>query len=259
MARINFDDNVEAQQEFWNLLPLVGGDRDVALGRLVRFFRLAQKAFGHDGVISEAELEREGLSCMIKSGWAVEVGEGFQAKGAGKHFAWYRQKIEAGKRGGRPAKAGAKETEPDANREKPDGFRNEPDDNRDKASVNPLALVNTNKENTYAHETASAPPDGGASEKFDLEELYLTEYPRLRGKQKGLAAARRAIRTRAQFEQLKQAIQNYAAECRRENRPEDKIKYFSSFMSEWRDWISLEEKPFRPSINVIPIRMEAAE
>lgn len=100
MARINFDDDVETQEEFWNLLRLVSGDRDSALGKLVRFFRLAQKRFGHGEAITEGELEQHGLRCMIESGWAVPIDGGFRSKGAAKYFAWYVQKIDAGKRGG---------------------------------------------------------------------------------------------------------------------------------------------------------------
>lgn len=99
MARINFDDDVEKQEEFWLLLDLVGGDRDGALGKLIRFFRLAQKKYGHDEPLLAEDLEKVGLVVMIQSGWAVEI-EGlpgrFQAKGAEKEFAWYRQRVFAG-------------------------------------------------------------------------------------------------------------------------------------------------------------------
>lgn len=106
MARINFEDDVESQDEFWALLPLVGGERDTALGKLVRFFRLAQYAFGHNAPMTETDLRARGFGVMIDSGWAVSVPGGYQALGAAKHFGWYRQKVEAGKKGGRP-----KETE----------------------------------------------------------------------------------------------------------------------------------------------------
>lgn len=97
MARINIDDDLESQDQFWNLLGLVP-DRDAALGKLVRFFRLAQKAWGKGDIVTREELESKGLVCMIDSGWAVlEVG-GYQALGAKNHFAWYRQRVEAGQK-----------------------------------------------------------------------------------------------------------------------------------------------------------------
>ena len=125
MARINFEDDVESKRQFWGLLKAVG-DRDAALGKLVRFFRLAQKHFGQESPIPKEELDAEGLGCMIESGWAVPVSGGYRALGAEEHFAWYRQKVEAGKKGGRP-----KQAEND----------NRPviSANRDKAPVNPPA------------------------------------------------------------------------------------------------------------------------
>lgn len=99
MARINFDDDVERQDEFWSLLALVNSDRDSALGKLVRFFRLAQKKYGHDEDMTEADLRKVGLELMIASGWAIEVPGRpgcFQALGGAKRFEWYRQKVQAG-------------------------------------------------------------------------------------------------------------------------------------------------------------------
>lgn len=101
MARINFEDNVESKDEFWALIKLVGGDRDVALGRLIRFFRLAQEAYGYDCPMTEADLRDKGFGCMIESRWAVPVPGGYQSMGAEEHFSWYRQKIAAGSKGGK--------------------------------------------------------------------------------------------------------------------------------------------------------------
>lgn len=100
MARINFEDDVEAQDEFWKLLPLLGGDRDRTIGKLVRFFRIAQKAYGQNIPMDESELREKEFGDMIESGWAVKVTGGYQALGADKHFDWYRQKVEAGRKGG---------------------------------------------------------------------------------------------------------------------------------------------------------------
>lgn len=99
MARINFDDDIESQDEFWNLMPLVSGDRDRALGMIVRFFRFAQDRFGECRVVTEAELTQRGLGVMIQSGWAVPNGDaGYQAKDAEDRFGWYLQRKTAGKR-----------------------------------------------------------------------------------------------------------------------------------------------------------------
>lgn len=100
MARINFDDDIESQEEFWVLLKLLNGNRDQALGKLLRFFRLAQRAWGIDAPMTGEELLAAKFDDMIQSGWAVPVEGGYHALGAAKHFAWYRQKVVSGRSGG---------------------------------------------------------------------------------------------------------------------------------------------------------------
>ncbi len=100
MARINLDDNVEAQDEFWALLEKCDGDRARALGRLVLFFRVAQKAYGRGEAVPLEEVQAK-FADMLASGWAVQVDGGYQALGAAKHFAWYRQKVDSAVAGGR--------------------------------------------------------------------------------------------------------------------------------------------------------------
>jgi hypothetical protein len=95
MARLNLDDTIESHDEFWRLIEIVK-DRDRALGMLVRFFRLAQHCYGHDQVIPAETLAEKGLEPMVESGWAVPDGAGYTAKGAKKHFGWYRQRVQAG-------------------------------------------------------------------------------------------------------------------------------------------------------------------
>lgn len=97
MPRINIEDDIESRDQFWRLLPLVGGDRDKALGALLRFFRLAIQHYGRGEPMTEATLHEHGLSPMIQAGWAVPVEGGYQALGARKQFGWYRQRVEAGK------------------------------------------------------------------------------------------------------------------------------------------------------------------
>lgn len=130
MARINIEDDIESREEFRKLLKIIGGNWDEALGKLVRFFRLAQKHYGKGEPVTKEEIADAELECIIKSGWAIPLQDGYQVLGADKQFAWYIQKVEAGKHGGRPKK------------NKPDGYRTDtdriPDDNRDIDSVNPL-------------------------------------------------------------------------------------------------------------------------
>lgn len=104
LAQICIDDSIESREEFWKLLPLVKGDRDLAMGKLVRFFRLAQLRYGKDLPVTREDLEGHGLEMMIDSGWALPIDGGFQAYGADKRFAWYRQKLIASEKGGAATK-----------------------------------------------------------------------------------------------------------------------------------------------------------
>jgi len=137
MARINFDDDVESKRQFWELLKLCGGNRYEALGRLVCFFRLAQRWYGRELPIPAEELAAEDMQCMVESGWALPVEGGFQSLGADKYFAWYLQKREAGKKGGRPPKP---ETDP-GNRPVSPANRPVPPVNLPVRPENPLALA----------------------------------------------------------------------------------------------------------------------
>ncbi len=88
MPRINVEDDLETHDQFFDLLPLVANDRDAAIGKLVRFFRLAQKRFVEERPVTMADLESAKLTCMVESGWAVPVEGGYQVKNAEEHFEW---------------------------------------------------------------------------------------------------------------------------------------------------------------------------
>src|SRR5579871_561205 len=175
MARVNIDDDLESQSEFWRLLPLVGNDRDIALGKLVRFLRLAQYAFGRGQGLGREALENDGLGSMIGSGWATPFAAGgYQVKDAEERFAWYAQKVAAAKNGGRPRKPDPDKTPPQeacvnresdsANRKPDSGLRNIDSANRNEPDDIPpvpvpvLAPVQKQISHTHARE---APPDDG--------------------------------------------------------------------------------------------------
>lgn len=87
-------------------------------------------------------------------------------------------------------------------------------------------------------ETQKRSPGGRVHSTFDFEALYEL-YPRKRGKKKGLWLAERSIKTAAQYDRLKSAIQNYALECR--GKEIQYVRYFDRFMVDWEDWVEREE------------------
>lgn len=181
MARVNIEDDLESHQEFWNLVQLAGGDRDRALGMLVRFFRIAQKAFGRDTLIAPNELERAGLASMIESGWAIAVAEGYEAKGAEKQFEWYRQRVSAG----RTRSSGARDdhgryvkTPPAETSEPPAEVQRTP------APIQPLTLtptLKTKKTRSAGTEIANATPPKSEGAGGKLISEYILAYRRRYG------------------------------------------------------------------------------
>lgn len=105
MPRINIEDDIELRDEFWRLLPLVENDRERALGKLVLFFRLAQRRYAEGRPIGLAELQELRLGCMVESGWAVEIEGGYQAKGAEGQFEWLVEARKNSKKGGDATRA----------------------------------------------------------------------------------------------------------------------------------------------------------
>lgn len=95
------------------------------------------------------------------------------------------------------------------------------------------AEADTESEETIAQLALSKADTAG----FDFEALY-REYPRKRGKSGGMRRCKREINTAARYEQLKRAVANYVAETR--GRAPEHVLYWSSFMSEWQDWVAVE-------------------
>lgn len=250
MARINIDDSLEMQEEFWLLLEAMNGDRDKALGQLVRFFRIAQAAFSKQIPIAESEIKGAKLDAMIASGWAVPVSGGFESKGAEKHFAWLRQRIEAGVAGGR-ARARAPRDERGrllANAKRgPDEIQ--ADAGKIQTTSRPLA-----PSPALAQKTNTRRARGAYDSAF--EETY-KQFPRKEGKSGGFKIYSKL--TPEEKAQVGLAVQNYArTKATEEPRY---LKHFSTFMGEWRDWLDSEAGSVsvagNPSINTTPLNLES--
>ena len=69
-----------------------------------------------------------------------------------------------------------------------------------------------------------------------IEAAYRS-YPRKLGKSPGMKIARREIRSLAAAETLKMAIWNYRKHLEKEKVEAKFIMHFSTFMSEWTDWL----------------------
>lgn len=71
---------------------------------------------------------------------------------------------------------------------------------------------------------------------LNFEEIY-NAYPRKVGKAKGHDVFKREIKTLADFENLRLAVEKYTRHVTKEKTEAKYIKHFSTFMNSWRDWL----------------------
>lgn len=75
---------------------------------------------------------------------------------------------------------------------------------------------------------------------FDLESLYRA-YPRKVGKSVGLSKLQNQIASDSDFVNFQQAVKNYSTHV--QDHELRFVKHFSTFVSEWRDWVDYEPMP----------------
>lgn len=101
MARVNVDDELFFDPRFKALARRLGNE-DTATGMCIRLWRLAQKYWGKDhSPIPYDVFCLEDLEVMLEVGMAIKTEMGVYVKGSQERFDWYRQKVEAGKKGGK--------------------------------------------------------------------------------------------------------------------------------------------------------------
>lgn len=93
------------------------------------------------------------------------------------------------------------------------------------------------KETNKIKENKEKTPQPPAAETFDIEILYYEIYPNKKGKSAGLKKLHKQIKSAALYENLKKAMTNFAEEMRLNETPAQFIKHFSTFASEWTDWV----------------------
>lgn len=232
MARINIDDELYSDVRFRTLIRKLG-DEDKAIGMLVRFWFAAQQYWA-DGqkLIPHKLFEADGLGPLLEVDLAEIRDGGVYAKGATERFEWYRAKCEQ-------ARSAIKQRWA---RIKADTNRNTSvyDTNTERIRwVNPPVPVPDPVIDLIPQEADTAvttKPSEPSAPRFDFESIYV-HYPRKAGKKQGIEKAKRQVKTREQFDNLKRAIQRYAAYCVEKKLAPEYIRYFSSFMTAWEDWL----------------------
>jgi hypothetical protein len=103
LARINIEDSLFKDARFLDFCIKLG-DRQLALGRLVWAFIVAQKYYldeENDRLIPADEWQRQGCSDeLIAFGLAERRERGIYVCGSEDQFSWLVQRVEAGRKGG---------------------------------------------------------------------------------------------------------------------------------------------------------------
>lgn len=87
--------------------------------------------------------------------------------------------------------------------------------------------------------------------KYEHIEALYQRYPKKKGKSRGMRIALTQCRTEDDLSLLAQAIDNYTKHLVQEGTEMKFVLYFSSFMSQWRDWACLEEDiPLTQKVNL---------
>lgn len=66
-------------------------------------------------------------------------------------------------------------------------------------------------------------------------------YPRKEGKLAGFKRLQKNIKTRDEIDQLVQAVKNYAELCKIEGREKCYIKMWSTFCTNWQDYVEADD------------------
>lgn len=254
MPRINIDDSLwtDPKRRFLRFCMAIG-DEVKALGWVVIAFRLAQrfwipqvKGGPEKQLIPRDEWVAAGIpESFVQFDLAEIRKDGVYVRGSEEQFRWWFASRANGGRGGRPRKDNPEETHglPSGNapvsRGVPGGYPTKPSSSSSSSSS---ILSRSHALDSVRHAPQASPAERPAKVKqvsrAALEKLYLEEYPRHRGKKRGIAIASREIRDWDTFGKLKLAIGNYRAET--SGRPPEKIKYFDRFMENWREHLELE-------------------
>lgn len=100
MPRININEKLYADPRFKALCRLVGSE-EIALGRMVLVFRMAQEYFGEDAQLIPVEIwDIQGFEHVEKVGLVERHNEGIYVKGSSENFDWLIKRKAAAKLGG---------------------------------------------------------------------------------------------------------------------------------------------------------------
>lgn len=255
MARINIEEKWWGDPRRTRLIARVGSV-DLADGMAVSFWRASQEFDGEAFEFGHL-FEKDRVEVFLSAGLLTIDGEKIYVKGSKDAHEWVATRRSAGSKGGKARhsksndlpEAEAKQIQASAKHKA----------STSQASSSSSCSFSDSKENTYIkpleEKTQEPPlqkelkllafPETSKPEKknYDFEAIYKI-YPNKEGKSDGMKKCKIQIKTDEDFEDLRKAVQNYAFKVK--DTEKRFMKYFSSFMTSWRDHVEVEKDQTLP-------------
>lgn len=229
-AAVRIDASAFTDPRFKILGSLIGSDRFRAIGCMAMVWShcTEHQARTLSAEVIDALTDVEGFSeSMVRAGLGERIEDGIRICGTKGRIEWLATKRKNARKGGEAnrAKWGSKREPKGDPKGSRTGAEREPiGSTTGEPNGSPLTLALT-----------LVPEEEKTIARFDFERLY-ESYPRKEGKKKGLEKAKAMVKTAAEYERLRLAIEAYAAKVRRERIEEKFVKHFATFMSCWEDY-----------------------
>jgi hypothetical protein len=200
MARINLEDRF-----FLDVIDVAAKtqDQDKAIGNAVRWLRYSQEKHKSGQVMPEHEFFEKGFLEALIPNFAIRTATGIMAVGAEKHFKWLKDKVDAGRKGGR-SKSEAKKKSLKQFRSKSEAkpkqiealSKQESDENTEAspkqkvanvAAPNPLPLYTGGDAPNASDESLPSPVGYFVKGYCDRFMVKYGTYPEITGKESGVA------------------------------------------------------------------------
>ena len=239
MARINIEDEWFTDGRRLRLIELTK-NQNIADGMAILAWFLAQKYWIKKELIPGHAWYGAGMSDLLfECGLAERRENGIYVRGSERHFQWYFDKVEAGRKGGlkssqRPRDAKGRLSSVQAvlgesSKQKP-------------SESNPLTPTPTL---TLKENNTLCDPVGSRADEWDLDQIYRA-YPKRKGNaNKGLGMKRLAklIKTEADFDLALKAVRGYHAHLTSTGKiGTEFVAMFSSFWDAHGDWKAWAER-----------------
>lgn len=233
MARINIEDSIYKDARFIELCNKLNSI-DMAIGALVRAWSIAQRHYTKpEKFIPLDEWRKQRLRDeLIEVGLATASESLIRMAGIDDQFKWLLQRQAAGQKGGLKKHQNNLATDKrplgSASGSKPPPLPPSP-------SLNDL--INTNAQKLATASNAQA--FGLSVIDDELESIY-SEYPRKVGKSDAFKRLKKSLKTKGDLDDLRTAVRRFGAYCVRKNTKKEYIPYFSTFASNWRDYLEAD-------------------